>query len=97
MRYIERSDLPIDDNRCENAIPLVVSRKRWFSADTPAAAHASAVIYSLIETASAYGLKLYTWMRRALREFASRPVRRGHIRVLAVESLSPRFSQRNAP
>ena len=36
--------------------------------DTPAGAHASAVIYSLIETARANGLEPYTWLRRVMRE-----------------------------
>ena len=35
--------------------------------DTPAGAHASALLYSLIETAKANGLEPYTWLRRALR------------------------------
>ena len=69
VRYTERGDLPIDNNRCENAIrPFVIGRKRWLFADTPAGAHASAVIYSLIETARANGLEPYTWLRRVLRE-----------------------------
>ena len=69
VRYTERGDLPIDNNRCENAIrPFVVGRKRWLFADTPAGAHASAVIYSLIETARANGLEPYTWLRRVMRE-----------------------------
>lgn len=68
-RYIERGDLPIDNNRCENAIrPFVVGRKGWLFADTPAGAHASAVIYSLVETAKANGCEPYAWLRRVLRE-----------------------------
>jgi transposase len=48
VRYTERGDLPIDNNRCANAIrPFVVGRKGWLFADTPAGAYASAVIYSL--------------------------------------------------
>src|SRR5579864_3757758 len=42
---------------------LVIGRKRWLFADTPTGAHASAVIYSLIETARANGLEPYTWLR----------------------------------
>jgi transposase len=41
----------------------VIGRKRWLFADTPAGANASAVIYSLIETARANGLEPYTWLR----------------------------------
>ncbi|MEO8407696.1 MAG: IS66 family transposase [Oxalobacteraceae bacterium] len=68
-RYTERGDLPIDNNRCENAIrPFVVGRKAWLFSDTPAGAHASAVIYSLVETAKANGVEPYTWLRCVLRE-----------------------------
>lgn len=65
--YIQRGDLPIDNNRCENAIrPFVVGRKAWLFSDTPAGAHASAVIYSLVQTAKANGLEPYAWLRRVL-------------------------------
>jgi len=67
IRYIERGDLPIDNNPAENAIrPFVVGRKAWLFSDTPAGAHASAAIYSLIETAKANGQEPYTWLRHAL-------------------------------
>jgi hypothetical protein len=68
-RYTERGDLPIDNNRCENAIrPFVIGRKNWLFSDTPAGAHASAVIYSLMQTAKANGIEPYTWLRRVMRE-----------------------------
>lgn len=69
IRYTERGDLPIDNNAAENAIrPFVVGRKAWLFCDTQAGAHASALIYSLIETAKANGLEPYTWLRRVLRQ-----------------------------
>lgn len=69
IRYTERGDLPIDNNRCENAIrPFVIGRKAWLFSDTPAGAHASAVIYSLLQTAKANGLEPYTWLRRVMRD-----------------------------
>ena len=68
-RYTERGDLPIDNNRCENAIrPFVIGRKAWLFSDTPAGAHASAIIYSLLQTAKANGLEPYTWLRRVMRD-----------------------------
>jgi len=68
-RYTERGDLPIDNNRCENAIrPFVAGRKAWLFSDTPAGANASALIYSLVETVKANGLELYTWLRRVMRD-----------------------------
>ena len=67
VRYPERGDLPIDNNRCENAIrPFVVGRKAWLFSDTPAGANASAIIYSLVETAKANGVEPYTWLRHVL-------------------------------
>jgi transposase len=67
IRYPERGDLPIDNNRCENAIrPFVVGRKAWLFSDTPAGACASAIIYSLVETAKANGVEPYTWLRHVL-------------------------------
>jgi len=68
-RYTEAGDLPIDNNRCENAIrPFVVGRKGWLFSDTPAGANASAIIYSMVETAKANGLDPYAWLRRVMRE-----------------------------
>jgi transposase len=67
--YTQRGDLPIDNNRCENAIrPFVVGRKAWLFSDTPAGAHSSAVIYSLVQTAKANGLEPYAWLRRVMRD-----------------------------
>jgi len=84
VRYTERGDLPIDNNRCENAIrPFVVGRKAWLFSDTPAGAHASAVIYSLVQTAKANGLEPYTWLRRVLRDLPAANS------VEAVEALLP--------
>ena len=66
--YLERGDLPIDNNPAENAIrPFVVGRKAWLFADTQAGAHASALIYSLLETAKANGMEPYLWLRTVLR------------------------------
>ena len=64
VRYTERGDLPIDNNPAESAIrPFVVGRKSWLFSDTPAGAHASAVLYSLVETAKANGREPYAWLR----------------------------------
>ncbi|WP_456300711.1 IS66 family transposase [Tumebacillus avium] len=49
--------LEIDNNRSERAIkPFVIGRKNWLFANTPRGAKASAVIYSVVETAKAKGL-----------------------------------------
>lgn len=67
-RYLERGDLPIDNNPAENAIrPFVVGRKAWLFSDTQAGARASALIYSLVETAKANNVEPYLWLRHILR------------------------------
>ena len=68
IRYLERGDLPIDNNPAENAIrPFVVGRKGWLFSDTQAGARASALIYSLVETAKANNIEPYLWLRHVLR------------------------------
>ena len=72
IRYLERGDLPIDNNPVENAIrPFVMRRKNWLFADTQAGAHASALIYSLLETAKANGHEPYLWLRHVLNALPS--------------------------
>ncbi|MBL8297267.1 MAG: transposase [Rhodanobacteraceae bacterium] len=62
-RFVENPAWPIDNNRCENAIrPFVIGRKKFLFADTPAGAHASAALYSLIETAKANGHEPYSYL-----------------------------------
>ncbi len=51
--------------------------------DTPAGANASAIIYSLIETAKACGLEPYTWLRCVLRDLPAAKT------VEAIEALLP--------
>ena len=46
----------------------MVGRKGWLFSDTPADANASAIIYSMVETAKANGLDPYAWLRRVMRE-----------------------------
>jgi transposase len=91
VRYTERGDLPIDNNRCENAIrPFVVGRKAWLFSDTPAGAHSSAVIYSLLQTAKANGVEPYQWLRHVLRELPAAKT------VDAIEALLP-WKVKSAP
>lgn len=67
IRYTEAGYLPIDNNPAERAIrPFVIGRKNWLFSDTPKGAHASALIYSLIETAKANGQEPYAWLRHVL-------------------------------
>jgi hypothetical protein len=52
IRYIEDGNLNIDNNRAERAIKhFVIGRKNWLFSNTANGAHASATLYSIIETA----------------------------------------------
>ena len=64
IKYIDDGRLKIDNNLTENAIrPFVVGRKNWLFSGTPKGANASAMLYSLIESAKANGLETYRYLR----------------------------------
>ena len=55
--------MPLDNNRCENAIrPFVVGRKGWLFSDTVKGAVASANLYSLVETAKANNVEPHAYL-----------------------------------
>ena len=62
-RNLEDGRLELSNNRAERSIkPFVMGRKNWLFANTPGGAQASAVIYSLIETAKENGLDPYRYL-----------------------------------
>lgn len=65
--YLLDGRLAISNNAAENAIrPFTVGRKNWLFADTPKGAAASAAVYSLIETAKANDINVYTYLEYLL-------------------------------
>jgi hypothetical protein len=61
--YCTNGQLRISNIMAENAIrPFAVGRRAWLFADTPAGANASAVHFSLIETAKLHGLEPYQYL-----------------------------------
>jgi transposase len=72
-RYIENGNLQIDNNRAERAIkPFVIGRKNWLFANTANGAQASAMLYSLIETAKANGLTPFDYLNYLLEELPTK-------------------------
>jgi transposase len=62
--YIEDGHLTPDNNLAENSIrPFVIGRRNWLFSGTPEGAEASALLYSLIETAKANKLEPYAYLR----------------------------------
>ena len=63
IRYCDHGSLNISNVLAENAIrPFVVGRKAWLFADTPDGARASAIYYTLIETAKANKIDPYEYI-----------------------------------
>ena len=57
-QFMWHADLPLDNNPVENAIrPFTLGRKNWLYSASPRGAHASAFMYSLVESAKACGLE----------------------------------------
>ncbi|MGE0173404.1 MAG: transposase [Oligoflexales bacterium] len=69
VRFLEDGSVPISNALAENAIrPFAIGRKNWMFSDTPRGAHASATIYSIIETAKANGIEPYHYLTHILTE-----------------------------
>jgi transposase len=63
IQYLDHVLLTPDNNAIERAIrPFVVGRRNWLFSNTPSGAHASAGLYSLIETAKANGHEPYRYL-----------------------------------
>lgn len=55
--FLEDGNIPIDNNRAENAIrPFAVGRKNWLFNNTERGAKCSAILYSIITTAQTNGV-----------------------------------------
>ena len=68
---IDDGHLNIDNNRAERAIkPFVIGRKNWLFNATASGAQASAILYSLIETAKANDLHTHFYLERCMEEMA---------------------------
>jgi transposase len=82
--FVQSGDLTIDNNRAERAIkPFVIGRKNWLFSAVSQGAKASAILYSVIETAKANGVEPVRYIQMLLEEL---PKRKG---VDGVEDLMP--------
>ncbi len=65
LTYLEDGRLEIDNNATERDIgPFVMGRRAWTFCATPRGAWASAVLYSIVQTAKANGLEPYSYLRQ---------------------------------
>jgi len=62
--FLKDGRLELDNNRSERSIkPFVIGRKNWLFANTAHGAKASAIIYSIIETAKENGLHPFAYLK----------------------------------
>ena len=67
--FLDNGEVPIDNSATERAIrPFTIGRANWHLIDTIHGAQASAIVYSLVETAKANGLKIYEYLKHLLTE-----------------------------
>ena len=67
IKYLEDGRLHICNNFIERRIrPFVIGRKNWLFCITPSGAKASAILYSLVETAKANNKEPFEYLQRIL-------------------------------
>ena len=70
--FLSDGNVPMDNNRAEQAIrPFTLGRKNWVNMYSPNGAKASAIIYSLVETAKANDLKVYDYLELLITELSA--------------------------
>lgn len=63
VAFLQDGRLELDNNRSERSIkPFVIGRKNWLFSNTPKGAKASAIIYSIVETAKENGLNPFMYL-----------------------------------
>lgn len=76
MNYLKDGNCSISNNLAENSIrPFTIGRKNWLFSGSPKGATASAIIYSLVETAKANGLSPYLYLEYILGDLPGTPFR----------------------
>lgn len=67
-RFLEDGNIPIDNNRAENAVrPFCVGRKNWLFSASVKGADASAMLYSVAATACANGMDVEGYLTKVLK------------------------------
>lgn len=71
--FLKDGDVPMDNNYAEQAIrPFTIGRKNFMFFESVNGAKASAIIYSIVETAKANGLNTYRYLEFLLEELSKR-------------------------
>ena len=88
--FLTDGEVPIDDSASERALRnFTIGRKNWVTINTVRGAQASAVIYSITETARANNLNVYYYIRHLLTELPSLADENGDMEQSLLEPLMP--------
>ena len=70
---MEDGHLNIDNNRAERAVkPFVIGRKNWLFSNTANGAHASSILYSIVESAKANNLVPFDYLNHVISVLSER-------------------------
>ncbi|MEG1875935.1 MAG: hypothetical protein RR146_00010 [Lachnospiraceae bacterium] len=82
--------LTIDNSASGRALKnFTIGRKNWMTINTVRGAQASAIIYSITETARANNLDVYYYVKHLLAELPTLIDKKGNIEQLMLEPLMP--------
>ena len=88
--FLTDGEVPIDNSASERALRnFTVGRKNWVTINTVRGAQASAIIYSITETARANDLNVYYYIRYLLSGLPSLIDKKGNIEKSMLEPLMP--------
>ena len=88
--FLSDGEVPIDDSASERALRnFTIGRKNWVTINTPRGADASAVMYSITETARANNLNVYYYLDYLLTELLVKMDDEGNISDTDLEPIMP--------
>ena len=88
--FLSDGEVPIDNLASERALrTFTIGRKNWMTINTVRGAQASAIIYSVTETARANGLNVYYYVKHLLTELVKSVRADGSIDETELEGLMP--------
>ena len=88
--FLTDGNVPIDNSASERAIrPFCVGKKNWLFINSKKGAEASAVAYTICETAKANGLNVYRYLEHILTELPKLADEKGSINPASLDDLLP--------
>ena len=88
--FLTDGNVPIDNSASERAIrPFCIGKKNWMFINSVKGAEASALAYSIAESAKANNLKTYPYFKHLLTELPNRMDDKGNIDTSTLDDLMP--------